>query len=159
LLLEALELNPSLKDLQFDIYGRGEDEELLRARALASHPNVHFHGFCCDIEQRLALADLLLHLCPTEPFGLVILEAMAVGLPVLVPNQGGAGDIVEEGRNGFHFPANDAWALAQKLQDLKQVPAETMRGVTAEGFRSLRTRFSAECGATQYRKLIQECWA
>lgn len=159
LLLEALELEPSLAQLQFEIYGRGSEEEVLRARALANHPNIRFMGFREDVAQRLAGADLLLHLCPAEPFGLAILEAMAGGLPVLVPDQGGAGAIVEDGRNGFRFRANDAWALACKLQELHRAPVDRLRSVVAEGYRSLRTRFSPECGAGQYRKLIQECWA
>jgi glycosyltransferase involved in cell wall biosynthesis len=157
LLMEALELDPSLGDIEFEIYGRGMDEEVLRARALGKHPNVRFLGFRTDVPARLAEADLLLHLCPTEPFGLAILEAMAGGLPVLVPDRGGAGDIVQDGRNGFHFRADDAWALAHKLHYIRQAPIEMMRGVAAEGFRSLRRRFSAECGAEQYRKLIQQC--
>jgi glycosyltransferase involved in cell wall biosynthesis len=159
LLLDALELDPSLSSIEFHIYGRGMDEEVLRARALAKHPNVRFLGFRTDVAERLAECDALLHLCPNEPFGLAILEAMASGLPVLVPDQGGAGAIVQDGRNGFRFRADDAWALADKLHYLRQAPVEVMRGVAAEGFRSLRTRFSAECGAEQYRKLIQECLA
>lgn len=159
LLFEALELEPALRHIQFDIYGRGSDEEVLAARALAEHPNVNLNGFRSDVPERISQADLLLHLCPTEPFGLAILEAMAGAVPVLVPDQGGAGSLVEDGRNGFHFRANDAWCLARKLQQLNQASADVLRGVVAEGFRSLRTRFSAECGGAQYRKLIHECFS
>ena len=157
LLFEALELEPALRHIEFEVYGRGSDEEILMARALASHPNIKFLGFRADIAERLSQSDLLLHLCPTEPFGLAILEAMAGALPVLVPDEGGAGSLIEDGRNGFRFRANDAWSLAHKLQMIDQTPAEILRGVVAEGFRSLRTRFSSECGGAQYRKLIHEC--
>lgn len=157
LLFEALELEPALRHIEFEIYGRGSEEEVIAARALAAHPNVKLHGFRTDVPERISQADLLLHLCPTEPFGLAILEAMAGAVPVLVPDQGGAGSLVEDKRNGFHFRANDAWSLAHQLLSLSQTPAEVLRGVVAEGFRSLRTRFSAECGGAQYRKLIHEC--
>lgn len=158
LLFEALDLDPSLRSIEFDVYGRGSDEQVLRSHALARHPNVSFQGFRSDVAERLTKADLLLHLCPEEPFGLAILEAMAAGVPVLVPDQGGAGDIVTDGGNGYRFRANDAWDLARKLQALQQTPAAQLRSVVAEGFRSLRTRYSAECGTAQYHRLIQECW-
>lgn len=159
MLFEALELDRSLGRIQFDIYGCGMEEEVLRARALAGHSNVHFHGFRADIAERLTEADLLVHLCPVEPFGLVILEAMAARVPVLVPDEGGAGCIVQHGHNGFRFRANDAWDLARQLHFIEQTPIQKIRAVVDEGTRSLRTRFSSECGRAQYRKIITECWA
>ena len=159
LLFDALDLEPSLDSIEFSIYGSGSDEQLLRARALANHPNVKFMGFRSDLPEQMAAADLLLHLCPEEPFGLAILEAMAASVPVLVPDAGGAGSLIEPNRNGFHFHANDAWSLASQLQLVRQAPAELLKGVVSQGLRSLRTRFSAECGIAQYRKLIHESLA
>ena len=159
LLFDALDLEPSLRAVEFAIYGSGSDEQLLRARALAKHPNVRFMGFRRDLPEQIASADLLLHLCPEEPFGLAILEAMAAEVPVLVPDAGGAGAIVEPDRTGFHFRANDPWSLARKLQSVRQAPADVLRSIVAEGMRSLRSRFSVECGIAQYRKLIHECLA
>lgn len=157
LLFDALELQPSLRELEFEICGTGQDESILRARALAKHPNVAFMGFNRDVPARMAQADLFLHLCPEEPFGLVILEAMAAGLPVLVPDAGGAGDIVSNGGNGFRFRANDALDLAIRLHEIRRMPSNVIQHVVAEGSRALRTRYSAECGVTEYRRLIQEC--
>jgi glycosyltransferase involved in cell wall biosynthesis len=158
LLLDALDLDRSLRSIDFDIYGSGSDEAVLREKALRSHLNVHFHGFRSDVAERVSKADLLLHLCPEEPFGLAILEAMAARLVVLVPNAGGAGAIVEDNVNGFHFTANDASALAAKLHLISQAPAEQLREVVAGGLRSLEGRFSAAHGVAQYRKLIAECF-
>ncbi len=159
LLFDALDLQPTLRSLQFEIYGTGQEEGLLRARGMATHPNVTFMGFRSDVPARMAQSDLFLHLCPEEPFGLVILEAMAAGLPVLVPDSGGAGDIVRDGRNGFRFRANDALDLAHKLQDIQRMPSNVIQKVVAEGSRALRTRYSPECGVAEYRRLIQECLA
>lgn len=159
LLLDMLDLDPSLREIRFDVYGSGELESVFRARAQSMHPNVIFHGFRADVAEQIAKADLFLHLCPEEPFGLVILEAMAAGLPVLVPNRGGAGSIVQNGKDGFHFLANDPWSLAKELHQLKSAPTCLLASVVEQGRRALRTRFSAECGVAQYRKLIEECWA
>ncbi len=158
ILLDALDLDPSLRSIEFDIFGSGSDEAVLRERAQRSHSNVRFHGFCPDVAERVSQADLLLHLCPEEPFGLAILEAMAARLVVLVPNAGGAGAIVEDKVNGFHFVANDAADLASKLHSIDQAPAEQLRELVAGGLRSLQSRFSAAHGVAQYRKLIEECF-
>lgn len=53
-----------------------------------------------------------------DAFGIVVLEAMAAGLPVITSNQTGAKDLVEEGANGFVVPAGDADALADKIETL-----------------------------------------
>jgi glycosyltransferase involved in cell wall biosynthesis len=158
LLLDAIGLFPDLRAFDFEIYGDGSDAELLKARAHASHPNVHFMGFCPNVAERISQADLLLHLCPEEPFGLVILEGMAAGLVSLVPDSGGAGSIVEDGKNGFHFHANDPADLGRKLLSLRQAATvDQLRSIVAQGFLSLRNRFSASSGVAEYRKLIHLC--
>ncbi len=105
LLLDALDRRPELKNLSFKILGLGTEMNRLVERAGKSHPNVQFAGFSDRVGEELAGADLLLHTCPVEPFGLAILEAMAANLAVLVPDQGGAALLVEEGASGFKFRA------------------------------------------------------
>ena len=159
LLFEAIDLNPSLRALEFRVLGNGSEESQLRARAASGYPNVQLLGYRSNIAEEMSSADLLLHLCPEEPFGLAILEAMAAGLPVLVPNRGGAGSIVIDGRTGFHFDANDTWSLAERLEAITRMPAATLNAIAAEGLRRLQTRYSAAGGAAMYRRLITECWA
>ena len=138
------------------VFGTGSDLDLLRRRARAACPNVRFQGFVSDIPRRLAEADLLVHLCPEEPFGLVVLEAMAAGLPVLVADGAGTALLVKEGINGFRFPVNNASALAGRLVELKQCPPERLNSVRRAGLRSLSKRFSARKRLADYRKLLQE---
>jgi len=157
LLLDALDATPELRSMEFEIYGGGSEEETLKERARVNNPNVHFMGYRPDIPERMSKADLLLHLCPEEPFGLAILEGMAAGIVVLVPDSGGAGAIVEDGKNGFHFHANSAPDLARKLINIQRAPAEQLQAIVAGGMKSLRTRYSSEYGIAEYRKLIQSC--
>ena len=154
LLFDALERTPCLGLLQFDIYGSGEEAAQLQARA-QRHPNVTLHGFVPDAAAALAGADLLLHTCPEEPFGLVLLEAFAAGVPVLVPNSGGAGEIVQEGVNGWRFSANNAAALGQRLQALAHVPAAQLNAVAAGGRASLQQTFAPARQAARYADLAR----
>ncbi len=154
LLLQAVRGRPALGTMRFDLYGSGEQEAELRAAA-ADLPNVTLHGFRADAAGQLRTADLLVHTCAEEPFGLVVLEAFAAGVPVLVPNAGGAGGLVRHGETGFHYAANDPDGLAEALQALQSAPAELLNAVVANARAELSDRFNPARLAQRYRDLLQ----
>ncbi len=99
------------------IVGEGEEratiEEMVRERNL--HESVHLVGQKSYQEMPLyyALAETFIHASTTEQWGLVVNEAMASGLPVLVSMRCGcAADLVEEGVNGFSFDPHDEEQIA-----------------------------------------------
>jgi len=102
----------------------------------------------------MAQADLLVHTCPSEPFGLVILEAMAARIPVLLPNEGGASSIVEDGVDGFKFRANDAEHLAERLVELRDIDADKLNRVVNDASKTVEIRFSAESSLKRYRDIF-----
>ncbi len=159
LLMDAIDLDSSLRKVEFRILGSGQDEQRLRKRALTMYPNVTFLGFRTNAAEEMAHADMFLHLCSEEPFGLAILEAMAAGLPILVPDQGGAADIVVPGISGMHFVSDDAKSLADKLQFFMTASADRLNQLAGGAIERLNANYSATYGARQYRKLIEECWA
>jgi glycosyltransferase involved in cell wall biosynthesis len=154
LLLDALDQTPELSEIGFQVLGTGWDLEQLRKRARASHPNLDLVGFSPSVPEELTKADLLLHLCPVEPFGLAILEAMAAGVPVLVPNRGGAGALIEDGVSGLHFRADDATDLARQLLELRQAEAARLNQLVAGADQQLATRFAAAPRIADYRQLL-----
>jgi glycosyltransferase involved in cell wall biosynthesis/Mrp family chromosome partitioning ATPase len=156
LLLDALDRHPELNDLPVRVFGTGWDLDGLRARAEQSHPNVVFEGFSADVAPELANSDLLLHLCPVEPFGLAILEGMAAGIPVMVPDQGGASGLLKPGNSGFHFRADDADDLAMALLKLRNTPAEVLNAVVQAADQRLQTCYSSSACLENYRKLYAE---
>jgi glycosyltransferase involved in cell wall biosynthesis len=54
-----------------------------------------------------------------EPFGRMVMEAMAVGLVVIGTTTGGTGDVLVEGQTGLTFPAGDHGALARQIERLR----------------------------------------
>ncbi|UOA09131.1 glycosyltransferase family 4 protein [Methylobacter sp. S3L5C] len=156
LLLDVLDIAPSLQNLDIRVLGTGWDFEKLRERARKNHPNVTFVGFTDQVENELAGSDLLLHLCPTEPFGLAILEAMAARVPVLLPNQGGAAGLIEEGVSGLHFQANDAHDLARKLSDLQSVNADELNKLASNAHQCLLQKYSGSARLNDYRVLFDK---
>jgi glycosyltransferase involved in cell wall biosynthesis len=157
LLLDALDRCPAeLADISFRILGVGPEMQPLAQRAAATHGNVCFAGHSDNVAAELAGADLLIHTCPVESFGLVVLEAMAANLAVLVPAAGGAAALVEEGISGFKFRADDAADLAARLVELKDAPAQIFNQVVLGGRRAVDQTFAAATILERYRRLFAD---
>jgi len=105
---------------------------------------VRFTGAVADPKQVLAAADVLAHtsLSP-EPFGLVMLEAMAVGRPVVTPAAGGGLEIIVHGETGLHYAPGDEQALAQALLQLLGDPSRAAQ-MGAAGRERVAAAFTLE---------------
>jgi glycosyltransferase involved in cell wall biosynthesis len=99
----------------------GDHRYALRVKGMSEplHPQVRWLGFRKDIAPIIAAADVLVH-CSTrpEPFGLVILEAMACGTAAVSANNGAPVEIIENGQTGLLTPPNDGKALARAVHTL-----------------------------------------
>jgi glycosyltransferase involved in cell wall biosynthesis len=84
---------------------------------------VKFLGTRSDVAQVLRACDVFCHAAPFEPFGIVAIEAMAAGLPVVVPNSGGVRETVEHGVNGLLYPALNHQALGEAMVTFASQPA------------------------------------
>jgi glycosyltransferase involved in cell wall biosynthesis len=76
--------------------------------------------------EEMEKADVFVFPSLFEGFGLVLLESMAAGLPVITtPNTGGP-DVIEEGKEGFIVPAGSVGALREKMEWLIQNPSRAV---------------------------------
>ena len=110
-------------DFGLDVIGaaqfRAEDEALerrLRERVEGDpglREAVSFRGRVADVGEILSGCGLLLHCRDDEPFGMVLVEAMAQGLPVVAPASGGPLEIVEDGVTGLLYRPDDAQHAAE----------------------------------------------
>lgn len=142
--------HPGLPELQ--ICGTGWQSQDLQAQS--AHLNqIKWHGFVEYPSEVLAECDLYLHTCDNEPFGLAILEAMDAGVPVLVPDQGGAASLVNNGVTGFYFRAGDSEDLARQIQMISQLSAKTLNTIVANARQELMLRFSAPRRVADYARL------
>ncbi len=107
------------------LVGEGPEEaairELVRQRDLTA--DVRFLGLRTDVARLLSAADLCLLTSVSEGIPLVLIEAMAAGLPVVSTNVGGVPEVVEDGRTGLLAPSADDAALADKVLRLASDPA------------------------------------
>lgn len=87
---------------------------LEEAKALGVLAHVQFLGLVDDVIPLLRAADLLLLPSQSESFGLVALEALATGVPVIGSNSGGLPEVVEHSKNGFLAPVGDTVEMARQ---------------------------------------------
>ena len=150
LLIQAIEFC-GLREFQFDIYGVGTAIDDLKQRA-ARFDNIRFHGYVPDVNRRLEKADVLLHLCPDEPFGLAILEGFLAKLVVIVPDAGGSSDLVHDGITGLRYAANDETDLVRVLHRTRGFPPAALQTLAEAGNATLDGVFSPAVGAQRYRE-------
>lgn len=97
----------------------GYDEELRKAAAeLGIAERTIFLPFTNEIPKLLSCFDVFVLPSRSETFGLVIVEAMAAGLPVIATQAGGVPEIITDGQTGLLFPAQNVQPLADHLTRL-----------------------------------------
>lgn len=107
-------------DFHAIIGGGGEEENILKSLALTKDlkKTVSFPGWIRDKEKFFADIDLFCLPSHHEPFGIVLLEAMAQGLPVISTASEGPSEILDNGINGLLTETGNAEQLAHGLQQL-----------------------------------------
>ena len=128
-----------------------------KARELEVEEHIHWFHRLSDDELYHAYCAADLFVCPSlyEPFGLVLVEAMAAGTPVVATCFGGPVDIVEPGRDGFLADPrdNNAWSDAV-LKVLLASPAE--RQALNEAALAKARRYSWDAVATEIGRVYAQ---
>jgi N-acetyl-alpha-D-glucosaminyl L-malate synthase BshA len=106
------------EDATLVIVGDGPERKRLEAMA---PDNIQFLGRRKGIKNVLEKSDLLVLPSKEEGFGLVLLEAMAAGVPVVATNVGGIGEIVEDGQSGILVEKDNPEQLAEAIDRVLQV--------------------------------------
>lgn len=129
----------------------------LKAQALAQGVGcqVLFTGFVSaqDKVDLLSLSDLYVSTSQHEGFGLVFLEAMAAGLPVICYDFGGQSDFLEDGVTGSLVPLNDL-AMFQAMCERYLASQDRRKDAAAENLRRVESYFIDTC-ATEYEQLFE----
>jgi N-acetyl-alpha-D-glucosaminyl L-malate synthase BshA len=108
-----------------------------------------------DTSEILSHMDLMLLPSEKESFGLVALEAMSCGVPVVSSNTGGLPEVIEHGRSGYTFPVGDIGNMAEAALSLLKDEAKFDRFSTAAIHRS-QTLFDAHQIVKIYEELYRE---
>ena len=141
--------------------GRTDYSAELKAMAARLPPEtkVVFLEHADDMPCIYALSDIVVNASSAQPeaFGRVIPEAQAMGIITVGTAHGGACETIDDGVTGFLVPPGDIDALAAKLDEVLDLPAERKAAIRAAALDSVRTNFSTDrmCAETiaLYRSL------
>lgn len=123
-LLKAVSLIKKINtnhDIKVLVAGKGNIKKYeSMADQLGIGSNVIFAGVCSDIARIYQAGDILALLSGFDTFGMVVTEAMAAGLPVIVSDKVGAKDFVVQGENGFVVRQQDHTKISEILLRLAE---------------------------------------
>jgi glycosyltransferase involved in cell wall biosynthesis len=144
-LIEAAALIiPEYPDTFFVFAGDGGLKRDLEKKALeiGIEKNIVFLGWRDGISEIISVYDIFVLPSLNEGMGRVLVEAMALGKPIVASNAGGIPDLVTHGKNGFLVPPKDPRELAHYIQIL--IEDEEKRAKMGEAGKEMAENFSKE---------------
>ena len=145
-----------LPQMRLDVYGDGPDRPTIEAAILrfGLSGRVTLHGAVTSATGPLAATDVLVLPSEAEGFGLVLIEAMAAGVPVVATDVDGIRDVVTSGVDGLLVPPRDPAAMAAAIERL--AGDRTLRGRLVDGgLRTAVDRFAWPTVLGHYAALLQ----
>jgi glycosyltransferase involved in cell wall biosynthesis len=123
LLIEiAKKLREANVDFELNLLGVGVEMENIQSLIIDAKLEdfVYLRGNVDNVEEWLNESHIYLHSAYYEPFGLVLLEAMASGLPCIILNGKGNADVIQHGENGYIFDEQNPDLFVERILALKQ---------------------------------------
>jgi glycosyltransferase involved in cell wall biosynthesis len=116
----AVVLKEQNRDFSIDILGYGPLQEELENYARVNNISdfIHFRGNVKNVEDYLKKANVYVHPANYEPLGLVLIEAMASGLPVICLDGRGNRDLMLNGKNGYIFQEENSEQFVETIIEL-----------------------------------------
>ncbi|KOP27345.1 glycosyl transferase [Hapalosiphon sp. MRB220] len=124
------------------------------AASLGLNERVHFLGLCDDVPELMKAVDFLVFPSRYDPFGLVVIEAMACGLPVITAVTTGAAELVKPEAGTVLSDPNDTEALREALSSLAS--DRTLRNQMGQAARILAEQHSWQLMAKSYVDVFEE---
>jgi len=154
--IDAVEAAGETLPVGLILLGDGVDRAVL-AKRVADSPHIRLFRPVYDrlrFARIMASADALIHGSEAEPFGLVALEAVASGLPMIVPDQGGAYEIAQP-QFAETYAAKDARSCAAAIGRMFAREPSILRAASRNAAQNVRTdRDHAAALVDYYRSLI-----
>jgi glycosyltransferase involved in cell wall biosynthesis len=149
-------LGAAARDVQFVWVGKGPEEAMLREMAASKGVagRITFYGAAEDVRPILAHAEIFVLSSMAEGMPRAMMEAMAMGLPVLATDVGGNREVVRDGVDGLIVPYGDVEGAAAALKGLIDNPGPRAR-FAASSAQRIRNDFSFDAIARRYAELYQ----
>lgn len=146
------------KEYDLYLYGKGSLEQELKelCKRLEIADRVHFEGFCTDVHKKIVDAAAYVLSSDYEGISNSLLEAMAMGLPVISTDCpiGGSRMLIEDKKNGLLVPVGDKKALTDAMEYIIVHSEETKK--MGEEAMKVKERFSIQAIADAWLEYMKE---
>lgn len=144
------------EDVHLHIYGQGAEQSRIEQEIsrLDLGSRVTLHGAIAGPESALARIDLLVLPSQAEGFGLVLIEAMAAGVPVVATDVPGIRDVIRNGETGLLMPSAEPEQIADTIKTALGDEALRQRLINA-AWADVKARFSWEAALPAYQALLK----
>ena len=158
LLGALLKVKETCPEVSLDIFGSGDKEYESKLSQIIQtyHLPVTFHGPLQREELLKKYADYDAFVFPTlreEPFGIVMIEAMSDGLPVIAPIAGGPAEVIIDGETGLLFKQGDADELAEAIIKLRNDP-HLYTKLSENSLKLAKEKFDIQNSASKIEKIL-----
>jgi glycosyltransferase involved in cell wall biosynthesis len=146
-------------DVRFVLVGTGPLEQEIRREAdeLGLNGTLILAGSRDDVPRVMSAFDTFALSSVEEGFGIVLLEAMAAGTPVVATRVGGIPEVVTDGRDGLLVPARDPAALAEAIGAV--LGDASLSGSLRDGGRERARQFDIRSAARRIEKVYAQLLA
>lgn len=125
-----------------------EQAVLKRFREAEREVILHATGYRGDVPRLMLAADSLVHAARQEPLGRVLLEAAAIGLPIIATDVGGTAEILADGESALLVPPDEPDSLRDAIVRM-QSDAEMSSQLNGAARETVRTRFTIDQAASR----------
>jgi len=142
-------------------FGEGDESDALRAQAArrdATGTRIVFHGHQPRPYDRLGEFDLFVLPARSDNQPIAAIEAMLAGLPAVVTDVGGLGELVRDAGCGWAVPPDDPAALAGALADAVAATPEERAALGASGEAFARRQFDVDAAVDAMNGLYERLW-
>lgn len=138
----------------FHFFGSGNKARMITELATRFPGNVVNFGYITNKTEIFSKKSFLILCSREEPFGLVVIEAMSHGIPVVVSKTNGPKDIVIEGKDGFFIDALDPNSIEKSLNKAVSTTKTEYEQMSDHAFTSVRERYTGEIFKSRFEKML-----
>ncbi|MCK4473789.1 glycosyltransferase family 4 protein [Candidatus Parcubacteria bacterium] len=147
--------------VNLNIYGPGEKNYLKKSILPFTNKKISYHGMVKKYSPEWFRAYskakvLLIPIQWNEPFGLVMIEAMACGTPVIAFNRGSVPEIIKDGITGFICKPNNLNSMVQAVKKIYQMPETEYKKMRYNCRKHVEENFTIEKMVDNYEKVYYE---
>jgi glycosyltransferase involved in cell wall biosynthesis len=152
-------LKQKYKHLKFTVVGDFDDgnPSSIDRDEMAEWVNtntIDYKGFVHDIRQKIAYAAAVVLPSYREGLPRVLIEAMAMGVPIIATDTAGCRSTIEDGKNGFLVPVKDATSLARSMEVMINLPPAQRQEMGLYGRQKAEREFDDKKVAQYFNQLI-----